>query len=132
MIVVNRSPVATGIDVWRATRAISSGWSGCVGSSNHNGSNGSSRCANRIAPAAVNWPWAPNSRSAREPTASRIAPVTATDRSMSSRLGWCTSNAVYGPAGSNFTAVKPRPTSNTACSAACAGSVYTSGRPSAG
>ena len=36
--VVSRSPVAIGIDVARATRAISSGISGGVGSSNQSGS----------------------------------------------------------------------------------------------
>jgi hypothetical protein len=37
-LVTSRSPVATGIEVARATRAISSGISGGTGSSNHSGS----------------------------------------------------------------------------------------------
>ena len=37
-LVVSRSPVAMGIEVPRATSAISSGLSGGVGSSNHSGS----------------------------------------------------------------------------------------------
>ena len=43
--------IAIGMLVWRATRAISSGFSGGVGSSNQSGSNCSSRFARRIAPA---------------------------------------------------------------------------------
>ena len=61
----------SGIDVARATRAISSGASGGVGSSNQSGSKRSSRCASRIAPETVNCPCVPKSRSQREPTASR-------------------------------------------------------------
>ena len=37
-LVVSRSPVAIGIDVPRATSAITSGMSGGTGSSNHSGS----------------------------------------------------------------------------------------------
>ena len=74
-LVVSRSPVAMGIDVARATRAISSGASGGVGSSNQSGSKRSSRRARRIAPETVNCPCVPNSRSQREPTASRICPT---------------------------------------------------------
>ncbi len=37
-LVVRRSPVAIGMEVPRATSAISSGFSGGVGSSNHRGS----------------------------------------------------------------------------------------------
>jgi hypothetical protein len=53
-LVVSRSPVAIGIEVARATRAISSGDSGGVGSSSQSGSKRSSRRASRIAPETVN------------------------------------------------------------------------------
>ncbi len=54
--VTSRSPVAIGMVVERATRAISSGISGGVGSSNQSGSNGSRRRASRIAPAVGELP----------------------------------------------------------------------------
>ncbi len=92
-LVHSRSPVATGIDVAAATLAISSGISGGTGSSNHSGSNASSRRASRIAPAGVNWPWVPNSRSAFVPTASRIALAKRSQRSSDSRSGWRGSKA---------------------------------------
>src|SRR6266850_625216 len=48
-LVASRSPVAIGIEVWSATRAISRGFSGGVGSSSQSGSYFSSRRARRIA-----------------------------------------------------------------------------------
>ena len=105
--VVNRSPVAMGIDVALATLAISSGASGGTGSSSQSGSYGSSRLASRIAPAAVICPCVPNSKSAFIPTASRKDFANRAHRSSASNDNWRPSNAEYGPAGSNFSAVKP-------------------------
>ena len=107
-LVVSRSPVAIGIDVARATRAISSGASGGVGSSNQSGSKRSSRRARRIAPEAVNCPCVPKSRSQR--VADRLADLrrrSARSGRASSSEGWRGSNDAYGPAGSNLSAVKP-------------------------
>ena len=56
-LVANRSPVATGMVVMLATRAISSTFSGGTGSSNQSGSNCSIRRAKRSAPEVVVWPW---------------------------------------------------------------------------
>ena len=47
--VTRRSPVAMGMLVWAATRAISSTFSGITGSSNQNGWYGSRYCATRMA-----------------------------------------------------------------------------------
>jgi hypothetical protein len=47
-----------------------------------------------MAPAVVNWPWVPNSKSALLPTASRMRLQNLSDSSIRSRLGMCGSNAV--------------------------------------
>ncbi len=106
-LVHSRSPVATGMLVWRATSAISSGRSGGVGSSNHSGSYFSMRRAMRLAPDTVYWPCVPKSRSALSPTASRISLQKRSAMSRRSSVGWRGSNTEYPPTGSNFTAVKP-------------------------
>ena len=71
-LVVSLSPVAIGMLVLEATSAIASGWPGGTGSSNQRGSKGSNRLARRMADAGVIWPWVPNNKSQRSPTASRI------------------------------------------------------------
>ena len=86
-LVVRRSPVAIGIDVACATRAISSGMSGGVGSSNQSGSYFSRRLAIRIAPLVVNCPCVPNSMSTPGPTASRICLTNRSQRSSASTDG---------------------------------------------
>ena len=86
-MVTSRSPVAIGIVVWREIVAIASTFSGGHGSSNHSGSLDSSLRAIRIAPLGVNWPWVPNSRSARSPTAARSAFTNASDRASSASEG---------------------------------------------
>ena len=91
-LVHRRSPVATGMLVWRATSAIISGRSGGVGSSNHSGSYFSSRRASRLAPDTVYWPWVPNKMSALSPTASRISLQNRSDSAMRSKVGWRGSN----------------------------------------
>ena len=65
--------------------------------------------ARRIAPAAVIWPCVPNSRSAFIPTASRKVRQNRSERSSASSDNCRPSKAPYGPAGSNLSAVKPRP-----------------------
>ena len=55
-LVVSLSPVAIGMLVPAATRAIPAMSSGGVGSSNHSGSYGSNLEARRAAPEDVNWP----------------------------------------------------------------------------
>ena len=95
---VSRSPVAIGIDVWRATFAIPFGSSGGVGSSNQSGSYFSSFEANLTAPDGVNCPWVPKRMSALVPTASRIFFVICTANSMRSNEGWRPSNLAFGGA----------------------------------
>ena len=74
-------------------------------------------------PDGVNWPCVPNNMSARVPTAARTAFTIAAERSMSVSSGWCGPYCVYGPAGSNFTAVNPCSTQWTAFCAARSGSL---------
>jgi hypothetical protein len=69
-----------------ATLARLSMSSGGTGSSYQSGEYGSMAAPIRIAPPVENWPWVPKRRSARSPTASRIARQKATER-MRSGMG---------------------------------------------
>jgi hypothetical protein len=86
-LVVRRSPVATGVRTARATRASDSMSSGGTGSSYQRGEKGSMAAPMRIAPPVENCPWVPKRRSARSPTAPRMARQKATDLARSGMGG---------------------------------------------
>ena len=116
--------MATGMVVERATRAISSLFSGGTGSSNQSGSYCSMRRAKRIAPEVVDWPCVPMRMSALLPTASRTARTTASALSSRSRGGSRGSALpITSMSGSNFTAVKPSATCASALADAAPASV---------